>query len=174
MVITGASAGVGRAVATAFGRRGWNVGLIARGEERLERARQEVEALGGRALVLPADVAQETAVQAAADRAAAAFGGIDVWVNGAMVTVYSVVEHMSADEIRRVTEVTYLGAVHGTLAALRHMRRQEGRGTIVQVGSALGYRAIPLQAAYCGAKSRSAASPTPSAASCCASAAASG
>jgi NAD(P)-dependent dehydrogenase (short-subunit alcohol dehydrogenase family) len=153
VVITGASAGVGRAVAAAFARRAWNVGLIARGEERLEQARQEVEALGGRALVLPADVAQETAVQAAADRAAAAFGGIDVWVNGAMVTVYSPVEHMPADEIRRVTEVTYLGAVHGTLAALRHMRRQGGgRGTIVQVGSALSYRAIPLQAAYCGAK----------------------
>jgi NAD(P)-dependent dehydrogenase (short-subunit alcohol dehydrogenase family) len=150
-VVTGASAGIGRAVAVAFARRGWRVGLLARGEDGLEGARRDVEAAGGEALVLPADVADADAVARAADRAAAAFGGIDAWVNNAMATVFGEVWTLTPDEYRRVTEVTYLGAVHGTMAALRHMRPR-GRGTIVQVDSALGYRAIPLQAAYCGAK----------------------
>lgn len=151
VLVTGASAGVGRAVAVAFARRGWSVGLIARGRERLESAAREVENAGGRALVLPADVADAEAVDAAAEQAVAAFGRIDVWVNNAMATVYSPVAAITAAEIRRVTEVTYLGQVHGTLAALRHMRPRD-EGTIVQVGSALAYRAIPLQSAYCAAK----------------------
>jgi NAD(P)-dependent dehydrogenase (short-subunit alcohol dehydrogenase family) len=150
-VVTGASAGIGRATAVAFAERGWSVGLVARGRERLESAAREVERAGGRALVLPADVADAEAIDAAAARAAAAFGRIDVWVNNAMATVYSPVAAITAAEVRRVTEVTYLGQVHGTLAALRHMRPRN-RGTIVQVGSALAYRSIPLQSAYCAAK----------------------
>jgi NAD(P)-dependent dehydrogenase (short-subunit alcohol dehydrogenase family) len=151
VVITGASAGVGRATAAAFGRRGWAVALIARGHRGLDGARQEVDGLGGRALVLPADVAEAEAVRHAADQVAAAWGGIDVWVNNAMVTIFAPVEEITSAEFRRVNEVTYLGQVHGTLAALGHMRRQ-GFGTIVQVGSALAYRSIPLQSAYCAAK----------------------
>lgn len=150
-VVTGASAGVGRAVAVALGRRGWCVALVARGRERLASAAREVERAGGRALAIRADVADAGAVDAAADEAAAAFGGIDLWVNNAMATIYAPVADITSIEVRRVTEVTYLGQVHGTLAALRHMRRQ-GRGTIVQIGSALAYRSIPLQSAYCGAK----------------------
>jgi GH15 family glucan-1,4-alpha-glucosidase/NAD(P)-dependent dehydrogenase (short-subunit alcohol dehydrogenase family) len=151
VVITGASAGIGRATATAFARRGWNIALLARGREGLESAREEVEAAGGRALVIPTDVAQAEAVNAAADQIVDAWGGFDVWVNSAMVTVFSPFQEMTADEFRRVTDVTYLGQVHGTMAALRHMCRQ-GHGTIVCVGSALAYRGIPLQSAYCGAK----------------------
>ncbi|WP_135469567.1 SDR family oxidoreductase [Crenalkalicoccus roseus] len=152
VVVTGASAGVGRATANAFARRGWRVALIARGAERLEAARREAEAAGApQALALPADVADAAALRAAADRAAGSLGGIDVWVNNAMATVFSKVRDITPEEFRRVTEVTYLGTVHGTLAALDHMRPRD-RGTIVQVGSALSYRAIPLQAAYCGAK----------------------
>ncbi len=150
-VVTGATAGVGRATALAFAQRGWNVGLIARGEAGLADAAREVEAAGGRPLVLPADVSDAEAVFAAADRVDAACGGIDVWVNDAMATVFAPVHAITPDEFRRATEVTYLGTVHGTMAALRHMRRRNA-GTIVQVGSALSYRAIPLQAAYCGAK----------------------
>jgi len=150
-VVTGASAGVGRATATAFARRGWAVGLIARGREGLEGARREVETAGGEGLVLPADVADADAVSAAADQVAERWGGIDVWVNNAMVTIYAPVDQVTPEEFRRVTEVTYLGQVHGTLAALRHMKRA-GQGTIVQVGSALAYRSIPLQSAYCAAK----------------------
>jgi len=152
VVVTGASAGVGRASAMAFARRGWNVALIARSTEGLEAARREAEAAGApQALALPADTADADAVFGAADRTAESFGAIDIWVNGAMVTVLSPVHEMTPEEFRRVTEVTYLGYVHGTLAALRHMRPRN-RGTIVQIGSALSYRAIPLQSAYCAAK----------------------
>jgi short-subunit dehydrogenase len=152
VVITGASAGVGRATARAFARRGWKVALLARGAERLEAARAEAERAGAAAtLVLRADVADAAAVEHAAAEAAEAFGGIDVWINCAMATVLGEVAETTPEEFRRVTEVTYLGYVHGTLAALRHMRPRD-RGTIVQIGSALAYRAIPLQAAYCGAK----------------------
>jgi NAD(P)-dependent dehydrogenase (short-subunit alcohol dehydrogenase family) len=149
VVITGASAGVGRAVAVAFARRGWRVGLLARGRDRLDAAAREVEAAGGTALVLQADVADADAVEAAARDARAGFGRLDAWVNNAMATVYSPVREVAPEEVRRVTEVTYLGQVHGTLAALRHL---EPDGTIVQIGSALAYRSIPLQSAYCAAK----------------------
>ena len=151
VVITGASSGVGRATAIAFARGGFNVGLIARGRDGLEGAKRDVEAAGSRALVLPLDVADAQAVSEAADRVIAQWGKIDVWVNDAMATIFSPVHEIEPDEFRRVTEVTYLGQVYGTMAALKHMR-QRNRGTIVQVGSALSYRAIPLQSAYCGAK----------------------
>ena len=151
VVVTGASAGVGRAIAARFARAGARIGLIARDAEALESVRQEVERLGGSAVAAPADVADAAGVFAAADRIRAAFGPIDVWINDAMATVFSPVWQISPDEFRRVTEVTYLGAVHGTLAALRDMRPRD-RGTVIQIGSALAYRGIPLQAAYCGAK----------------------
>jgi NAD(P)-dependent dehydrogenase (short-subunit alcohol dehydrogenase family) len=151
VVITGASAGVGRATAQAFARQGAHIGLLARGHDGLEGARRDVEAAGGQALVLPTDVADASQVEAAAAAVEERFGPIDVWINNAMVSVFSPVQAMTPAECQRVTEVTYLGTVYGTLAALRRMRPR-GRGTIVQVGSALAYRAIPLQAAYCGAK----------------------
>ncbi|TPE50254.1 SDR family oxidoreductase [Amaricoccus solimangrovi] len=150
-VVTGASAGVGRATALALAARGYEVGLIARDEEGLREVADGVEALGARALVLPCDVADAAAVRAAADRVAEQFGGIDAWVNSAMATVFARVDDITPEEFRRVTEVTYLGQVNGTLAALAHMRPAD-RGTIVQVGSALAYRSIPLQSAYCAAK----------------------
>ena len=150
-VITGASAGLGRATARAFARHGWRIGLLARGAEGLAGATQDVRRFGGEPLELVADVADPQAVSAAADRVASAWGDIDVWINNAMATVIGAVEDIPPEEYRRVTEVTYLGVVHGTLAALAHMRRQ-GHGTIVQVGSALAYRSIPLQAPYCAAK----------------------
>jgi short-subunit dehydrogenase len=125
--------------------------LIARGREGLDAARREIEQAGGEALVLPVDVANAKDVDEAAAEVKEAFGPIDVWVNNAMTSVFAPVEQMTADEVRRVTEVTYLGSVYGTMAALRHMRRRD-RGTIVQIGSALAYRSIPLQSAYCGAK----------------------
>jgi NAD(P)-dependent dehydrogenase (short-subunit alcohol dehydrogenase family) len=150
-VVTGASAGIGRAVALAFAREGACVALIARGRDRLESAAREVEEAGGRALVLIADVADGEAVDKAAEEVMRAFGRIDIWVNNAMATIYSPVARIRAEEVRRVTEVTYLGQVHGTLAALRHMRPRKS-GTIVQIGSALAYRSIPLQSAYCAAK----------------------
>ena len=150
-LITGASAGVGRATAIAFAARGWRVGLMARGLDGLEGARADVEEAGGEGLVSRADVADAKAVFAAAERAVQHWGGIDVWVNNAMATIFAPVEAIAPEEFRRVTEVTYLGQVHGTLAALRHMK-QRGRGTIVQIGSALAYRSIPLQSAYCAAK----------------------
>jgi NADP-dependent 3-hydroxy acid dehydrogenase YdfG len=151
VVITGASAGVGRATVRAFAARGDSVALVARGREGLEAAAKEVEAAGGRALELALDVVDATAVDRAAQLAESELGPIDVWVNNAMTSVFSPVSQLSADEVRRVTEVTYLGYVHGTLAALRLMRPRN-RGTVVQVGSALAHRANPMQAAYCGAK----------------------
>lgn len=151
MVITGASAGVGRATAREFGRLGARVGLLARGKEGLEAAKHEIEELGGQAIVLQADVSDADRVEEAAETVERAFGPIDVWVNNAMVSVFSPVKDTTAAEFKRVTEVTYLGYVHGTLAALRRMLPRD-RGAIVQVGSALAYRSIPLQAAYCAAK----------------------
>ena len=151
VVVTGASAGVGRATAVEFACQGATVALLARGKAGLEGARAEVEAAGGKAWVQTLDVADADAVDAAAERIEAELGAIDIWVNNAMVTVLSPIRQMTAEEFRRVTEVTYLGTVHGTLAALRHMRPRN-RGVIVQVGSALAYRAIPLQSAYCAAK----------------------
>jgi NAD(P)-dependent dehydrogenase (short-subunit alcohol dehydrogenase family) len=142
---------VGRAVAREFGRRGASVALLARGTDGLDAARREIEEAGGRALVLPTDVARADEVDLAAAEVERQLGPIDVWVNNAMVSVFSPSWEMTADEYRRVTEVTYLGAVHGTLAAMRTMLPRD-RGTIVQVGSALAYRSIPLQSAYCGAK----------------------
>jgi NAD(P)-dependent dehydrogenase (short-subunit alcohol dehydrogenase family) len=151
VVITGASAGIGRATAELFGRRGARVALIARGEDGLNGAAEAVRAAGGTALPLPADVADFAAVDQAAEQAETELGPIDVWVNVAFTSVFAPFTEISPDEFRRVTEVTYLGYVHGTMAALRRMVPRD-RGTIVQVGSALGYRAIPLQSAYCGAK----------------------
>jgi NAD(P)-dependent dehydrogenase (short-subunit alcohol dehydrogenase family) len=151
VVVTGASAGVGRTAAVAFGRHGARVALLARPNPGLEAAAREVEEAGGRALVLPTDVADADQVEAAATRAEEELGPIDVWVNDAMATIFARGWDIEPDEFRRATEVTYLGAVHGTMAALRRMRPRDA-GTIVQVGSALAYRAIPLQAAYCGAK----------------------
>ncbi|WP_370693865.1 SDR family oxidoreductase [Methylobacterium sp. NEAU K] len=151
VMVTGASAGVGRAVAHEFARHGWNVGLIARGESGLAGTIRDVERAGGRPLAFAADVADADAVARSADALAAAFGGIDVWVNNAMVTIYAPVQETSPEEFHRATAVTYLGQVHGTLAALRHMVPRD-RGTIVHIGSALAYRSIPLQASYCAAK----------------------
>lgn len=151
VVITGASAGVGRALAQLFGARGDRVALIARGTDGLDAARHDVEARGGRALALPLDVADADAVEAAADTVERELGPIDVWINNAMTSVFSPIDEMTPDDFRRVTDVTYLGAVWGTLAALRRMKPRD-RGTIVLVGSALAYRGIPLQAAYCAAK----------------------
>ena len=151
VMVTGAGAGLGRAIAHSFGKRGATVGLLARGRERLEDAKQEIEAAGGKGIVLEADVADAIAVDEAASALEAEAGPIDIWVNDAMTTVFSQVKDLTPDEVRRVTEVTYLGFVHGTLSALKRMQSRN-EGTIVQVGSALAYRSIPLQAAYCGAK----------------------
>lgn len=151
VVITGASAGVGRAIVHRFARAGWRIGLIARDETSLEQVRAEVEELGGTGAVFPADVSNAEAVFAAAAGAERSLGPIDVWINDAMVTVFSPVWQITPEEFRRVTEVTYLGVVHGTMAALQKMR-PVNRGKIIQIGSALAYRGIPLQSAYCGAK----------------------
>jgi NAD(P)-dependent dehydrogenase (short-subunit alcohol dehydrogenase family) len=149
--VTGASAGVGRATVRAFASRGARLGLIARGHEGLESARREVERAGSEALVFPADVARAEMVEAAAEAIEATFGPIDVWVNNAMVSVLGPADALTPAEIRRVTDVTYLGTVYGTLAALRRMLPRN-RGSIVQVGSALAHRGVPFQAAYSGAK----------------------
>ncbi|MGH9056673.1 MAG: SDR family oxidoreductase [Acidimicrobiales bacterium] len=151
VVITGSSAGIGRASARAFGARGDSVGLLARGTKGLEGAAREVGAAGGQALAVPADVADYEQVVAAARRVEEELGPIDVWVNVAFTSVFAPFWEVQPDEFRRVTEVSYLGFVHGTMVALDHMRPRD-RGTIVQVGSALGARSIPLQSAYCGAK----------------------
>jgi NAD(P)-dependent dehydrogenase (short-subunit alcohol dehydrogenase family) len=151
VVITGASAGVGRAVARAFAARGAKVGLLARGAEGLEAARSDVEYLGGEAIAIPTDVSDADQVERAAAQVEEALGPIDIWINNAMVSVFAPVQEITPEEFRRVTEVTYLGYVHGTLAALKRMKPRD-KGTIVQVGSALAYRGIPLQSAYCGAK----------------------
>jgi NAD(P)-dependent dehydrogenase (short-subunit alcohol dehydrogenase family) len=151
VVVTGASAGVGRATARAFADRGAAVALLARGEQGLSAAAAEVVGRGGVGLVVPVDVADADAVEAAAQRVEAELGPIDVWVNNAMASVFAPFKDISAADYRRVTEVTYLGYVHGTMAALRRMLPRDS-GVIVQVGSALAYRAIPLQSAYCGAK----------------------
>ena len=151
VVITGASAGVGRAISRAYAARGARIGLIARGRDGLDATRREIEALGSEAVVCIADVADAEQVEAAARTIEQTFGSPDIWINNAMASVFSPVKAMTADEFRRVTEVTYLGVVHGTLAALRRMLPRD-HGSIVQVGSALAYRGIPLQSAYCAAK----------------------
>jgi NAD(P)-dependent dehydrogenase (short-subunit alcohol dehydrogenase family) len=151
VVITGASAGVGRATAREFARRGDDVALLARNEEGLEAAAREVRELGGRALAVPTDVADAAQTQAAAQRVSTELGDIDVWVNVAMASILAPTWEITPEEFRRVTEVTYLGQVYGTLAALNRMVPRD-RGAIVNVGSALAYRGIPLQSAYCGAK----------------------
>ena len=151
-VVTGASAGIGRATAVEFARHGWRVALLARGIDGLEAARLEVEGAGGAALVIETDVADPAQVDAAASRVESEWGPIDVWVNNAMATIFSRFLDVSPEDFRRATEVTYLGAVWGTRAALSRMKPRD-RGVIVQVGSALAYRSIPLQSAYCGAKS---------------------
>ncbi len=151
VVITGASAGAGRAAVQEFARNGAHIALLARGKTGLEGARKEVERLGGKALTIPTDVSDPQQVERAATRVESELGPIDIWVNDAMVSVFSPFKEMTAEEFRRVTEVTYLGFVYGTMAALKRMLPRD-RGTIVQVGSALAYRSIPLQSAYCGAK----------------------
>ena len=151
VVVTGGSAGVGRAAVRAFAERGYDVAVLARGTEGLEAARREVEAAGGRGLAIPVDVADADAVEAAAQRTEDELGPIDVWVNNAMVTIFARLQDIEPEEFKRATEVTYLGTVWGTMSALRRMRPRD-RGTVVQVGSALAYRGIPLQSPYCGAK----------------------
>lgn len=151
VVVTGASAGVGRAAALAFAQAGARVALLARGRGRLHAAEAQIQALGGEAMAVPVDMADAAAVEAAASHIESCWGAIGIWVNCAMATIFAPVHQVHAEEFRRATEVTYLGTVYGTMAALRHMRPRR-RGVIVQVGSALAYRAIPLQSAYCGAK----------------------
>jgi len=151
VVVTGASAGVGRATAEAFAKEGAFLGLVARDRQALEETKAELTALGAPVAIYACDVADAGAVYDAAHFFARTYGGIDVWVNAAMVTVFGAIKDTTAEEFKRVTDVTYLGFVHGTMAALKHMRPRN-EGAIVQVGSALAYRGIPLQAAYCGAK----------------------
>ncbi|HEY3754767.1 MAG TPA: SDR family oxidoreductase [Opitutaceae bacterium] len=151
VVVTGASAGVGRATARLLGARRAHVGLLARGKRGLEAARREIETLGGKAIVIPVDVSDAKAVESAAAKVERAFGPIDLWINNAMVSMYSPFLKMTAKEFGHIVDVTFLGAVHGTRAALRRMIRRN-RGVIIQVGSALAYRSIPLQSAYCASK----------------------
>lgn len=150
-VVTGASAGVGRAVVRALGARGYDIALIARGDDGLKGAVDDLERLGRRGIVLPTDVADAEQVEAAAAEAERSLGTPDIWVNDAMTSVFGRFSEMSTKDFQRVTEVTYLGVVYGTASALRRMIPQN-RGVVVQVGSALAYRGIPLQSAYCGAK----------------------
>ncbi|TRW99766.1 SDR family oxidoreductase [Candidatus Methylobacter oryzae] len=151
VVVTGAGAGVGRATVREFARNGARLGLIGRDPHRLKQAANEVRELGSEAVIAVADVADADQVEAAAVRIEAVFGAIDIWINNAMATIYSPFEEISADDYKRATEVTYLGAVYGTMAALKRMKARDC-GLIIQVGSALAYRAIPLQSPYCGAK----------------------
>lgn len=151
VVITGASAGIGRATVRAFAKRGAYIGLLARDQARLETASQEAEALGGKVFFLSVDVANADQIEKAAEAVENKFGPIDIWINNAMASVFSPAKEMTADEYKRVTEVTYLGYVYGTLSALKRMLPRN-KGVILQVGSALAYRGIPLQSAYCGAK----------------------
>jgi NADP-dependent 3-hydroxy acid dehydrogenase YdfG len=151
VVITGAGAGVGRAAATEFARHGCDVALLSRDPDRLEHAAAELRRFGVRTLPIPTDVADAKAVAAAADQVERELGPIDVWVNVAMATVFAPVHQLTAEEFQRGTGVTYLGQVHGVMAALKHMRPRN-RGSIVCVGSALAYRSVPLQSVYCGAK----------------------
>lgn len=151
VVITGATAGLGRAMAEAFARRGWRIGILARDAGALAATRDDLEALGGDVSMMSVDVADANAVSEATGQLIQRWGQVDVWINNAMATIFSPVTAIVPEEYARVTSVTYLGTVHGTMAALRHMRPR-GAGVIVQVGSALSYRAIPLQSAYCGAK----------------------
>ncbi len=151
VVVTGSSGGVGRAIAHAFAKRGAHIGLLARGAEALDDVVKEVESLGGQALAVPTDVADHAQIEAAAVAVEERFGQIDVWVNDAMATVFAQFIHLEPEEFKRATEVSYLGTVYGTMVALSRMKPRD-HGTIVQVGSALSYRAIPLQAAYCGSK----------------------
>ncbi len=151
VVVTGASAGVGRAVTRLFAEHGASLGLLARGSEGLQGAQEDVERRGGKALAIPTDVSDPDQIEAAAEAVEKQLGPIDIWINNAMVSVFSPVKEMKAEEFRRVTEVTYLGYVYGTLSALKRMLPRD-RGKIVLVGSALAYRGIPLQSAYCGAK----------------------
>lgn len=152
IVITGAAAGVGRATAEMFAKtEGAHIGLIARGVEALEGAKRDVESLGGKGIIIQCDVADAEGMEAAAERVEQELGPIDVWINVAMTSVFSFIKDMTAAEFKRVTEVCYLGYVNGTLAALKRMIPRN-RGHIIQVGSALAYRGIPLQAAYCASK----------------------
>ncbi len=151
VVITGASAGLGRAMVRKFAKHGAKIGLIARGTDGLEAAKKEVEAMGGEALVVPLDVSNSEGVENAATMIEEKLGPIDIWINNAMVSVFGPVKKMTAEEFKRVTDVTYLGQVYGTMAALKKMLPRN-KGKIILIGSALAYRGIPLQSAYCGAK----------------------
>lgn len=151
VVVTGASGGVGRATVREFARCGARIAMLARGVDRLNAAKKEVEEAGGQALVVPTDVADPEQVESAAERTEREFGPIDIWVNNAMTTIFARFSEIRPDEYKRATEVTYLGCVYGTMAALKRMKARN-RGIIIQVGSALAYRSIPLQAPYCGAK----------------------
>ncbi len=151
VVVTGASGGIGRASALAFAQRGDRVALLARGQEGLEGAARDIRLAGGEAIIIPTDVSDHNQVEQAADTVESALGPIDVWVNDAFTSVFAPLSEIEPDEFKRVTEVTYLGFVYGTMTALKRMRERDA-GTIVQVGSALAYRGIPLQSAYCGAK----------------------
>ncbi len=152
VVITGATAGVGRATVRKFSETKACIGLLARGKDALEKTKQEVEEAGGKAIAIPTDVSNPDEVEAAAQKVEEEFGPIDIWINDAMTSVFAPFKHITPEEFKRVTEVTYLGAVYGTMAALKRMLPRN-HGSIVQVGSALAYRSIPLQSAYCGAKS---------------------
>ena len=151
VAVTGASAGLGRAIAHAYAKRGAKLGLMARNPEALAAAKQECESLGGQAIFIPTDVSDAAAVERAATQIEQELGPIDIWVNDAMVSVFSPVKEMEASDYKRVTDVLYLGFVHGTLSALQRMLPRD-RGTIIQIGSALAYRSIPLQSAYCACK----------------------